>query len=213
MGTLESVKSFIYSVLAIVAIGVIGYFVWQHRAWFGLTGGGSVPTEETNTDLEPAHLAWHAVDRVQDGFTIDMPSDTSEIQIPAYNLKGGAEEMDMLVATPNAETTYAVAWDDDPPVERASGAVVERTLDNARDGALARTQTTLIGESKSNFLGYPGREFSGRNASGGLFNARLILAGSKLYMMVAAFPAPSARRDQDVNHFFDSFKLNAAKGQ
>ena len=116
----------------------------------------------------------------------------------------------MIIATPNAETTYAIAWDDDPPVERASGEAVERTLDNARDGALARTQTTLMDESHASFQGYPARDFTGQNQSGGLFNARLILAGKKLYMMIVAFPAPSARRDEDVNHFFDSFKLTAA---
>ena len=212
---LDIVRRWLYFALTVVVIAVIVYFVYQHRAWLGLGGaGGGVPTEETNTDLEPAHVSWRAVDRVQDGFRIDMPSDTSQIQIPAYNVKGGAEEMDMLIATPNAETTYGIAWDDNPPVERASGEAVERTLDNARDGALARTQATLVGESRANYLGYPGRDFSGRNQSGGLFNARLILAGTKLYMMIVAFPAPSARRDEDVNHFFDSFKLTStARGE
>jgi hypothetical protein len=32
-------------------------------------------------------------------------------------------------------------------------------------------------------------------------------------MMIAAFPAPSARRDQEVNHFFASFKLTSARGE
>jgi len=91
-------------------------------------------------------------------------------------------------------------------VERASGEAVEKTLNNARDGALARTHTTLIGETHAKYLGYPARNFSGRNDSGGLFEARLILAGKKLYMMIVALPAASARRDEDVNHFFDSFK-------
>ena len=50
-----------------------------------------------------------------------------------------------------------------------------------------------------------GIEYS--DQSGGLFNARLILKGTKLYMMIAAFLAASARREEDVNHFFDSFKL------
>lgn len=201
----------VYFAVSVVVIGVIGYFVYQHRVWLGLSSaGGGVPTEETSTDQEPAHVSWRAVERVQNGFRVEMPSDTSEIQVPAYDAEGGAEEMDMIVATPNAETTYAVAWDDNPPVERASGEAVERTLDNARDGALARTQTTLVGESRTNYMGYPGRDFSGRNQSGGLFNARLILKGTTLYMMIAAFPAPSARRDEDVNHFFDSFKLTGA---
>lgn len=200
----------VYFAASVLVIGVIGYFAYQHRVWLGLSGaGGGVPTEEARPDQRPAPVSWRAVVRVQDGFRIEMPSDTSEIQVPAYDAAGAAEEMDMILATPNAETTYAVVWDDNPPVERASGEGVERTLDNARDGALARTQTTLMGESHANYMGYPGRDFSGRNQSGGLLNARLILKGTKLYMMIAAFPAPSARRDEDVNHFFDSFKLTA----
>lgn len=206
--TLEIVGKWVYFGVAVVVIGVAGYFVYLHRAWLGLgSAGGGVPTEVTNTDLEPAHLSWRAVDRAQDGFEIDMPSDASEIQVPAYNATGGAEEMKMMVARPNADTTYAIVWGDNPPVVRASSDAAERTLDNARDGALARTETTLMGESRANYLGYPGRDFSGRNQSGGLLNARLILKGTKLYMLIAAYPAPSARRDEDVNHFFDSFKL------
>ena len=53
----------------------------------------------------------------------------------------------MIYAYPDSQTTYAVTWADNPPVERASGDGAERTLDMARDGALARTQATLIGES------------------------------------------------------------------
>jgi len=209
------VVKWVYFAVILVVIGAVGYFAYEHRAWLGLgSSGGGVPTEEAETGQQPAHVSWHAVDRTQDGFRIDMPSDTSEIQVPAYDDTGGAEEMDMIVATPNAETTYAVVWDDNPPVERASGGAVERTLDNARDGALARTQTTLTGESHANFMGYPARDFSGKNQSGGLLNARLILKGTKLYMMIVAFPAPSARRDEDVNHFFDSFKLTSgARGE
>jgi hypothetical protein len=199
-------------IVFVVVIGVIAYYVYEHRAWLGLgSAGGGVPTEAPNTDLQPAHVSWRAVDRTRDGFTIDMPSDASEEQIPAYDMKGDAEQMEMLVAMPNADTTYAVAWDDNPPVERASGEAVELTLDNARDGALARTHTTLIGETHANYLGYPARNFSGRNDSGGFFEARLILAGRKLYMMIVAFPAASARRDEDVNHFFESFKLTGGK--
>jgi hypothetical protein len=197
----------VYFIVFVVVIVAIAYIVYEHRAWLGLSSaGGGVPTDVTNADLQPAHVSWRAVDRTQDGFRIDMPSDASEEQIPAYTANGGAEQMEMLVAMPNADTTYAIVWDDNPPVERASGEAVEKTLNNARDGALARTHTTLIGETHAKYLGYPARNFSGRNDSGGLFEARLILAGKKLYMMIVALPAASARRDEDVNHFFDSFK-------
>jgi hypothetical protein len=191
-------------VFAAVA-GVAVWFVYQHRDWLGL-GGSNQPTEAANSDLQPARVAWRPVERAQDGFTIDMPAETTEIRIPAYDAKGGAEQMNMLVSMPNADTTYAIAWDDNPPVERANGESVEQTLDKARDGALARTRTMLIGESKASYMGYPARNFSARNDNGGLFDARLVLAGNRLYMMIVSFPAESARLKQDVNHFFDSFK-------
>ena len=200
-------RKWLYFIVALAAIVAIAWYVYTRGVWQGL--GGGVPTDVTNSYLEPAHVSWRGINRPQDGFSIDMPSDTSEIQVPAYNAQSGQEQMEMLVATPNAETTYALAWDDNPPVVRASGQVAERTLDNARNGALARTQTTLTGESNATYMGYPERNFSARNANGGLFDARLILAGTKLYMMIAAFPAQSARRDRDVKHFFDSFKLAA----
>ncbi len=203
-------RRLVYFLVFLVVIGVIAWYIYEHRGWLGLGGSGSsVPTDVTNTDLQPAKVSWREVNRIQDGFRIEMPSDASEEQIPAYTVNGSAEQMEMLVAMPNADTTYAVAWDNNPPVERASGEAVELTLDNARDGALARTHTKLMGEAKANYLGYPARNFTGRNDSGGLFEARVILAGKQLYMMIVAFPAASAQRDEDVNHFFDSFKLNS----
>ena len=200
-------RKLLYFIVAVAAIGAIAWYVYTRGVWQGM--GGGVPTDVTNSYREPARVSWRGISQPQDGFSIDMPSDTSQIQVPAYNAQGDQEQMEMLVATPNAETTYALAWDDNPPVVRASGQVAERTLDHARNGALARTQTTLTGESSATYMGYPERNFSARNANGGLLDARLILAGTKLYMMIAAFPAESARRDRDVNHFFDSFKLAA----
>jgi hypothetical protein len=149
------------------------------------------------------------VNRSPDGFKVQMPTGTNETLIPAYNAQGGVEEVNMIMAMPGSDT-FAVAWADHPPVERASSENAEKTLDMARDGALTRTQTVLTGESRSRFDGYPECQFSARNDQGGILNARLILAGTHLYMLMAAFPAASSRRDEDVNRFFDSFTLTAA---
>ena len=95
-------------------------------------------------------------------------------------------------------------------MERASPDGADRTLDLARDGALARTQATLTGESRDQRDGFPARDFSGCNVGGGILNARMILAGRRLYMLIVAFPAASARSEEDVNRFFDSFSLTSA---
>jgi hypothetical protein len=205
------VKRWLRIVLGIVVIGAIAYCVYKYRVELGLASPESGSNaEQANSELRPAHIVWQVLDRTADGFKVEMPADTKETQIPAYNQHGGAEQVEMIYAYPGSDTTYAIAWADNPPVERAGGEVVERTLDMAQKGALARTQTTLTGESQDNRNGYPARDFSGRNDGGGVLNARLILAGTRLYMLIAAFPAASARRDQDVNRFFDSFSLTLA---
>ena len=43
-------------------------------------------------------------------------------------------------------------------------------------------------------------------------NSRLIHAGTRLYMLIAAFPSVSARRDRDVTRFFNSFTITSSSG-
>ena len=101
-----------------------------------------------------------------------MPAGASETQIPAYTGSGVVEQVEMIEAQVDPDTTYSVAWADNPPVGRAASEDIEKTLDMARNGALGRTQTTLISESRSNRDGYPAHDFSGRNAGGGILDAR-----------------------------------------
>lgn len=195
-------------VFAVILVG-FGAYAWLHREELGLfPGAGSSGDSATQSDgFHPAHVIWQKVDRTPDGFKIEMPADSKEIQIPAYNGTGGSEQVAMLYAYPDADTSFSVAWADNPPVSRANQANADSTLNEARDNALARTQSTLVSESKNNRQGFPARDFIGRNSGGGIFNARLVLAGQRLYMLTASFPSSGARRDQDVKHFFDSFTV------
>jgi hypothetical protein len=206
------VKRWHYIVLLVILILACVY-VYRRRVELGLVSPASSGADETSstdqgdTMPRPAHIVWQNLDRTPDGFKVEMPTDVKEIQIPAYNERGGADQVSMIFANPNAETTYSVVWDDDPPVARVNGMVPDRTLDSARDGALARTQTTLVSETMNSQQGRAEREFSARNVGGGVMNSRLVFAGTRLYMLIAAFPAASARRDEDVRRFFNSFVL------
>ncbi|MGO9325550.1 MAG: hypothetical protein ACLP07_13405 [Terracidiphilus sp.] len=194
-------------VFGILLIGVVAYLVWEYRADFGLggRGGGANPGPDT--------LAWQTVNRSADGFTVQMPAAVSETQIPAYSDHGVVEQVPMIEAAVDPDTTYAVAWADNPPVERAASEDAEKTLDMARDGALGRTQTSLVSESRREIGGHVSREFVARNAGGGILNGRLILAGTHLYMLMATFPRTEEWREEDVNRFFESFKLTATPQQ
>ena len=120
----------------------------------------------------------------------------------------------MIESTSNDDTIYAVTWQDDPPIARVNNSVPDRTLGQAQDGMLSRTQTTLMSQTRIVSGGYPGREILARNASGGILNARLIYAqlpGAKgrLYTLMALFPTAGARHEEDVTRFFNSFVMSA----
>ena len=113
----------------------------------------------------------------------------------------------MIYAYPDSETCFSVAWADNPPVERANSNRPDRTLDMARDNAMARSHTSLVEQSSFSQQGFPGRYFTSRNLGGGVMNARLVLARNRLYMLTATFPTAGARRDEDVARFFNSFSV------
>lgn len=204
-------KRWLYiALLGLLVLG--GVYVYLHRQDLGLvsstsSGSGEGASTGQGGNYQPARIIWQHIDRTPDGFTVDMPTDVKEIQIPAYNEQGGADQVNMIYSYPDAQTSYSVAWADNPPVMRVSGRSPQLTLDTARDDALARTQTTLVSENKDEIDNLPARQFSARNIGGGVMNCRLIFDGSRLYMLIAAFPAASARSDDDVQHFFNSFTI------
>jgi hypothetical protein len=209
------VKRWHYIVLlVVVVVGIVYvYLHWQELGLGGSHGFGSsgaLSADQALSSSRPAIINWQKVDWTPDGFKVDMPSDVKEIQIPAYNEIGGTDQVNMIFSYPNSETSFSVAWADDPPVVRVNNRVPDRILDMARDDALTRTQTTLVSESRITPGGFPARDFAARNVDGGVINSRLISAGSRLYMLIAAFPSANARRDQDVTRFFNSFTTTAS---
>jgi hypothetical protein len=187
-----------FALAAVVVVGSIAYArrdilasLWQLRA--------SRTASDSDSGRSSSGL-WRTVDRASDGFKILLPGDAKDLQVPAYTESGGSETVHMLMATPNGDSTFAITWQDNPPVMRISGHVPERTLNAARDGMLVRTQTTIVSQSLSTQRGNPTMD-----VLGGILNARLICAGNRLYIMMALFNSADAAQGQDVSRFFDSF--------
>lgn len=200
--------------MVLLGLGVLGIvYVYLHRQELGLTGSRSPSTREssnlalTSLPSRPVPITWATINRPNDGFKVEMPTDVKEIQIPAYNESGGTDEVNMIFSNPDAETTFSVSWADDPPVVRVNGRAPERVLTMAQDEALARTQTSLVTETKSSPEGFTARDILARNAGGGVLDTRLLYAGERMYMLTAAFPSMNARREQDVIRFYNSFKV------
>src|SRR6185437_7297228 len=185
---------------AVVAAAAYFYF---YRGGFGFGGGRSAaPAQGDLAGSQSAKIQWQTISRPEEGFRLDMPADPKDVQVPAYNEMGGTEPIKMLFSIPDGDTTFAVTWQDNPPVARVNNRVPERTLDQARDGMLARTQTTLVSESKLTSLPYPGRDITAKNSEGGFLDARLLYVNDRLYTLLALFPTQGARHEQDVVRFF-----------
>lgn len=169
-----------------------------------------LPTRSNEIALESSagkEMEWRPVDETSQGFRLEMPGDPRQIVVQADNETGSTEPIAMIQVKPDSGRTFAVAWADKPPVARMNDLVPDKTLDDARDGALARTATTKISEVRSNPQGFPGRDIEARNVAGGILDARLIYARSRLYMLIATSPSVTGRHEEDVMRFFNSFTI------
>lgn len=194
-------------IVLIVIVLAVGWYFFRSR--LRKSAVPATPASETTTaDLtgsQPANINWQPIDRQQDGFKLEMPAGPKQLEVPAYNEKGSSEPVEMLYSDPDGATTFAVTWEDNPPVARVNGRVPDRTLEAARDGMVLRTQTSLMSQSRQNVAGFPALDLTAKNNGGGILDARLIYVRNRLYTLIATFPSSGARREQDVIRFYNSF--------
>ena len=199
----------VYLSLAAILFLIGAIYIWEHRREYSLLRDW-LPTRQTEGVIDTAstqQMEWRPVDETSQGFKIEMPGDPKRVVVQAVNETGLNEPISLLMVKPDADRTYAIAWADKPPVARMNDLVPDKTLDQARDGTLNRTQTTLVSEIRSNPQGYPGRDVVARNVGGGVLDTRFIYAGSRLYMLIATAPSAAARHEEEVIRFFNSFTI------
>ncbi len=207
-------KRLVRFVVVILVIGAIALCVYRYRVELGLvhpaTSQESANSEQPSSGLHPAHIVWQALDRSPDGFKVEMPAGTRQTQIPAFDERGNVDQVDMIYAYPDSQTTFAVPGPTTPRWNEPAATVRTERWIWPGTAPWPGPRLPLPVNPADQRDGFPARDFSGRNEGGGIFNARMILAGRRLYMLIAAFPASSARSDEDVNRFFDSFSLTSA---
>jgi hypothetical protein len=199
----------VYLSLMVILVLIGAMYAWNHRRDLKFLSQWlpSRPAEDIIQTPSSARLDWQSVEDTSIGFKVEMPGDPKRVVVQATSESGGNEPIGMLLVKPDPGRTYAIAWAEKPPVARINDLVPDKTLDQARDGALNRTQTTLVSEIRSNPQGYPGRDLVAHNVGGGILDTRFIYAGPRLYMLIATAPSAAARHEQDVIHFFNSFAI------
>jgi len=199
----------VYLYLIVILAGIGAIYAWSHRAELGFVRT-LLPKRAADGLLQTGQaeaLEWREVDKSTMGFKLEMPGEPKQIVVQATSETGMNEPVNMLLVKPDSETSFAIAWEDKPPVARVNDLVPDKTLDQARDGEMARTDTTLVSESRTAPQGFPGRDIVTHNAGGGVLDTRFVYAGSRLYMLIAASPSSTARREEAVIRFFNSFTV------
>jgi hypothetical protein len=202
-------RMYLSMIAILVFIGAV--YAWRYHRNLGFLSQW-LPSHATEGIIQSpsgGELEWRPVEDASIGFKVEMPGDPQRVIIQATSETGGNEPVSMLLVKPDSDRTYAIAWAEKPPVARMNDLVPDKTLDQARDGALNRTQTTLVSEIRSNPQGYPGRDVVAHNVGGGILETRLIYAGPRLYMLIATAPSAATQHEQDVIHFFNSFAIAA----
>jgi len=206
-------KRWLLWILVIVAVIAIGWYFFHRPDLRSAVTDSSDDTQtsrSTENATQAARITWQTVERPQDGIKLEMPSGAKDLQVPAYNTNGSTEQIETLVANPDATTTFTMNWEDSPPVARANRQIPQQTLEAARDGMLSRTQTFLVTESQLTVAGFPALDMTAKNTGGGVLDARLIYVNGRLYALIAVFPSVAARRQQDVERFYHSFTPQAS---
>jgi len=208
-GKLKYMKK-VYLYLAAILLLIGAFYVWGHRRDFGFLQAilpSRTPEGLVAGPSAPQQLDWQPVDESSQGFKLEMPADPKRVVVQATNETGSTEPISMLEAKPDDGHSYAIAWADKPPVARMNDLIADKTLDQARDGALTRTSTTLVSEVRNSTQGFPGRDVVAHNVGGGILDARFIYAGSRLYMLIATSPSAPGRHEEEVIRFFNSFTI------
>ncbi|WP_263359970.1 hypothetical protein [Acidicapsa ligni] len=195
--------------LIVILAGVGAIYTWNHRTEFSLLRAW-LPSHSAEGVLNASQgnaLDWREVDESNSGFKLEMPGEPRRVTVQATSETGMNEPVNMLLVKPDSDSSFAIAWADKPPVARVNDLIPDKTLDQARDGEMARTDTSLVSENRNAPQGFPGRDIVTHNAGGGVLDTRFVYAGSRLYMLIAASPSSAARREEAVIRFFNSFTV------
>lgn len=200
-------RAYIY--VALILMAIVALYLWNHRENYSLLRAWlpSRSPEEILQGTGTGESKWRSINDSNLGFKVEMPGNPTRVAVPANTETGTTEPVSMILVKPDDNRSYAVAWQEKPPVARINDLAPDKTLDQARDGALSRTGSTLVSEVRSTPQGFPGRDIVAHNTSGGIIDTRLIYAQPRLYMLIATSPSPSARHEEDVIRFFNSFTI------
>ena len=83
----------------------------------------------------------------------------------------------------------------------------DQALESARDGSLGKIQGALLNQKRIEVQGYPALEMQARARGNSLVDSRMIVAGNRLYMIMAVATVEQDREPKTVRRVFESLRI------
>ena len=150
-------------------------------------------------------IPWQPYTGPDGSFSVQMPGTPEEQKQALYNdLFGNFTAY--IYAVDYDSTTYMVVFTQYPESISAISTPFE-LLDNARDGAVANVQGTLVDEKVIRLGDYPGKEITIRlPAAGMLADVRMYVVDTRLYQVMVTSPEANFSQ-KAADTFLDSFAI------
>lgn len=151
-------------------------------------------------------LTWQTFSSQDGSLTVEVPGD------PKYSRKStntplGSIGLD-IYQIEKSNTLYMFSISK-MPVELSKVKSTQQLLSDAREGGLRGVQGTLVKEDKIKINGYPGIEITANAKQSHKVFARIIIAGNKLYIVMAVTKQSSDSPSTDIRKYLDSIKIHS----
>jgi hypothetical protein len=149
-------------------------------------------------------MRWQTYVAPDGKFSVEMPgvplTHTSEAPVPGRN----AAVIHNLMVTTITGTAFMCSYHSNPNfVNRPPDPILE----GGRDGAVKNVQGSIVSQKKLKVQDYPALEFQATARLDSTVDARMILVGDRMYMLLVVSPAKIGRDTKSITRMFDSFKV------
>jgi hypothetical protein len=117
---------------------------------------------------------------------------------------GESTPITLVSANPAKSTAYLCSYAEGENIRSKSP---DEALESARDGRLRKTEGTVISQRRITAEGYPALEMQANARGNSIVDARIVVAGKRLDMIMAVTTARQDREPPTIRRMFESFKI------
>lgn len=149
---------------------------------------------------DPSPAGWMAFSSKPGRFSVSVPATPTEK--PQFV---GQQKVTRFIAEDKNKGVYVISFSDYPDADLKKD-LLQKRLDQARDGAVASVNGMLKAEKAIQLEGHPGRELAIESAGVVIVRMRMFVVDRRLYQVLVLGPAPILA-SKEITFFLDSFRL------